>query len=292
MNEDSLRNLTPRMFEELVATIFEAEGYAVSVTPHSRDGGVDVFAERTNKLGLPDQWIVECKFYREEHPIGVELVRQLLGVREILNARNAALVASTRFTKGAQLIAEQSGIELIDRERLLSWLRSHPPEPRLPIAPAARFQTVFISHSHKDHEFVARLNAALRERGVRTWFSHENLDAGSKIHENIFAAIDSFDRLIVVLSEHSMHSQWVTSELHRAFQRQRTEGRNILFPISIVPFEVLQKWTCFDTDSGKDLAVELREFLIPVISDWTDEYEFSKFVDSIVKGLAATTAPK
>jgi hypothetical protein len=290
MTVNNLQDLTPRAFEELVASIFEVEGYEVNITPPTRDGGVDVFAERSNRLGLPDQWIIECKFYREDRPIGVDLVRQLLGVRQVLNVRNAALVASSRFTKDAQRVAELGGIELVDRDRLLSWLRTHPPKPASPKKPVRRFQTVFISHSHKDHEFVARLNAALRERGIRTWFSHEEILPGSKLSESIFSAIDSFDRLIVVLSKNSMSSQWVNSELHRAYHRQRKEGHNILFPISIVPHEQIMKWSSFDADSGKDLAVELREFLIPCIEDWTNESKFNQFLDSIAKGLTASNA--
>lgn len=290
MSDNELQDLTPRAFEELVASIFEVEGYEVNVTPATRDGGVDVFAERSNRLGLPDQWIVECKFYREDRPIGVEVVRQLVGVRQVLNVRNAALVATTRFTKEAQRTAELGGIELVDRDRLLSWLRTHPPKTIATHRPSKRFQTVFISHSHKDHEFVARLNMALRERGVRTWFSPEEIRPGTKLSESIFAAIDSFDRLIVVLSQNSMSSPWVNSELHRAFARQRKEGRNILFPISIVPREQVRKWSSFDADSGKDLAVELREFLIPSITDWKDDRAFKQFVDSIAKGLAANDA--
>jgi len=133
-----------------------------------------------------------------------------------------------------------------------------------------------------------RLNDALRKRGVRTWFSHDNLDAGQKIHESIFFAIESFDRLIVVLSEDSMKSQWVNTELHRAYSRQRREKRNVIFPISIVPFSKLQGWVCFDSDSGKDLATELREYLIPIIANLSDDAEFDRFADSIVKGLTAT----
>ena len=287
MNTPYLTRLTPREFEELVASLFEAEGYEVSVTPPTRDGGVDIFVERSNRLGLPDQWIVECKRYSEDRPVGVELVRELVGVRHVLNARNAVLVTSSRFTKEAQRVAEVSGVQLVDQERLLSWLRTYPPKPADIAEPTKRFQTVFISHSHQDHDFVAKLNVALRERGVRTWFSPEEIRPGSKLSESIFSAIDSFDRLIVVLSEHSMSSQWVNSELHRAYQRQRREKQNILFPISIVSYSKVKEWQSFDADSGKDLAVELREYLIPCIDDWTDDTKFSVFIDSIARGLAA-----
>lgn len=287
MKATQLIDLTPREFEELVASVFEAEGYDVSVTPPTRDGGVDIFVERSNRLGLPEQWIVECKRYSESRPVGVELVRQLVGVRHVLNARNAAIVTSSRFTKEAHRVAELAGVQLVDQERLMSWLSTYPSKSTGITKPTNRFQTVFISHSHKDHDFVARLNIALRERDIRTWFSHEEIRPGSKLSESIFSAIDSFDRLIVVLSEHSMSSQWVNSELHRAYQRQRKEKQNILFPISIVPYSKVKEWQAFDSDSGKDLAVELREYLIPCIDDWTDEAKFSVFVDSIAKGLAA-----
>ena len=287
MTANPLQGLSPHAFEELVASIFEIEGYEVNVTRTTRDGGVDVFAERSNRLGLLDQWIVECKLYTEDRPVGVEVVRQLLGVRQVLNVRNAVLVASTRFTKEAKRTAELGGVELVDRERLLTWLGTHTPKPKSQSKPTMRFQTVFISHSHKDHEFVSRLNTALRDRGVRTWFSPEEIQPGTKLSESIFSAIDSFDRLIVVLSENSMKSQWVCSELHRAFLRQRKDGQNILFPISIVPQEVVRNWSSFDSDSGKDLAVELREFLIPSITNWRDEVLFQQFVDSIAQGLAS-----
>jgi len=286
MNVPHFMKLAPREFEELVASLFEAEGYDVSVTPATRDGGVDIFVERNNRLGLPDQWIVECKRYSEDRPVGVEQVRQLVGVRHVLNARNAVLVTSSRFTKDAQRVAEISGVQLVDQERLMSWVKNYPQKPADIAEPTKRFQSVFISHSHQDHDFVAKLNQALRERDIRTWFSPEEIRPGSKLSESIFSAIDSFDRLIVVLSEHSMSSQWVNSELHRAYQRQRSEKQNILFPISIVPYAKVKEWRSFDSDSGKDIAVELREYLIPCIDDWTDNTKFSAFVDAIAKGLA------
>jgi len=35
-----------------------------------------------------------------------------------------------------------------------------------------------------------------------------------------------------------------------------------LFPIRLVTMETLQAWACFDADTGKDLAVEVREYFI------------------------------
>ena len=83
------------------------------------------------------------------------------------------------------------GIELVDGDRLRSWLVTRMTKAVLEPSPIKRFQTVFISHSYKDFDLASRLNAALRERGVRTWFGHENITAGSKVHDSSFAAAAS-----------------------------------------------------------------------------------------------------
>jgi len=283
--EEQLLNISPREFEELVAAIFEAEGYDVSLTKATRDGGVDVFAERVNQLDLPDQWVIECKRYNPENPVGVDVVRQLSGVKYVLNSRNAVIVTTSRFTKDASKFAEKSGVDLVDRNKLLQWLKKYSPAKEKRTSPTKQFQSVFISHSHKDHDFVSRLNSALRRHGVRTWFAHDDLNVGTKIHESVFTAISSFDRLIVVLSKSSIQSPWVIAELRRAMRRQKDEKRNILFPVSLLSYDQLKDWSCFDSDSGIDIAVELRQYLMPVIEEPLDEDSFNEFVDSIVKGL-------
>lgn len=49
-NGHSLYNLEPRQFEELIADLLDRDGWKVILTPQSRDGGVDVIAERRDPL--------------------------------------------------------------------------------------------------------------------------------------------------------------------------------------------------------------------------------------------------
>ena len=86
------------------------------------------------------------------------------------------------------------------------------------------------------------------------------MPAGKKLHEEIHKVIAIFDKLIVVLSENSINSEWVRTEIRRARKRELQENTRILFPVSLVPMKVLNNWECFDADSGKDLAVESREY--------------------------------
>ncbi len=52
--------------------------------------------------------------------------------------------------------------------------------------------------------------------------------------------------------------------------------------------ETLRDWECFDADSGKDLAVELREYFIPDFSHWKEHDPFPGPSLVIVVSGAAT----
>ena len=66
------------------------------------------------------------------------------------------------------------------------------------------FYSCFISYSTHDQEFAERLHADLQAKGVRCWFAPHDIKGGRKIHEQIDEAIRLHDRLLLILSEHSM----------------------------------------------------------------------------------------
>jgi hypothetical protein len=153
---------------------------------------------------------------------------------------------------------------------------------------AIDFYSCFISYSHQDEQFSRRLHARMLSENLRVWYAPEDMKGGRKLHEEIFRAIQIHDKLLLVLSEHSMKSEWVTTEIHRARKVEREENRRKLFPIRLVDFDAIQKWECFDADSGKDLAVELREYYIPDFSNWKDHNAFEKEFVKLLRDLKAT----
>ncbi len=60
-----------------------------------------------------------------------------------------------------------------------------------------------------------------------------------------------------------MHSERVKTEIAKARQREMREQRQVLFPVCLVSFEAVRDWECFDADTGKDSAREIRELSIP-----------------------------
>jgi len=55
--------------------------------------------------------------------------------------------------------------------------------------------------------------------------------------------------------------------------------------IRLTDFETLRDWTCFDADTGKDLAVEVREYFIPDFSNWKDHDAFESAFARLKKDL-------
>ena len=145
----------------------------------------------------------------------------------------------------------------------------------------------FISYSSLDQVFADCLHADLQNRGIRCWFAPHDIQAGKKIHEQIDEAIRIYDRLLLILSEHSMDSQWVKTEIAHARQKEMNEKRQVLFPISLVPFEKIRNWKCFDADTGKDSAREIREYFIPDFSTWNDRISYQHAFQRLVRDLRA-----
>jgi hypothetical protein len=149
------------------------------------------------------------------------------------------------------------------------------------------FHSLFISYSESDREFASKLHDDLQRVGVRCWFAPHDMASGQKIHDQIDRAIQVQDRLLLILSEASMSSEWVKTELANARAKEREQKRQVLFPIRLAPFEEIRKWKAFDADTGKDSAREVREYFIPDFSNWKDPKAYKPAFERLLKDLRA-----
>ncbi|HEV7906046.1 MAG TPA: toll/interleukin-1 receptor domain-containing protein [Pyrinomonadaceae bacterium] len=152
---------------------------------------------------------------------------------------------------------------------------------------AIQFYSCFISYSSKDEEFCRRLHARMRAEHLRVWFAPEDMKGGEKLGEQIDRAIQMHDRLLIVLSEESLRSKWVMTEIRRARKTELREGRRKLFPIRLCSYEQLLGWESLDAASGEDLADEVRGYFIPDFSNWKDHDAFESAFDRLLKDLRA-----
>jgi uncharacterized protein YjbI with pentapeptide repeats len=98
---------------------------------------------------------------------------------------------------------------------------------------AIQHYSCFISYSTKDQEFAERLHADLQNKGVRCWFAPHDLPVGAKNWDAIGKAIELHDKVLLVLSQNSVDSDWVEDEVQKAFAKERDRKQLVLFPVRI-----------------------------------------------------------
>ena len=153
---------------------------------------------------------------------------------------------------------------------------------------AIEYYSCFISYSTQDDDFAQRIHNDLQAAGVRCWFAPHDIQGGKKVFEQIEGAIRVYDKLLLILSEDSMQSNWVKTEIIRAKKKEDFHGKQMFFPISIVPFEHITNWELIHSDSGRDLAEEIREYFIPDFSHWgSDPDAYKKSLDRLLRDLKA-----
>ncbi len=95
------------------------------------------------------------------------------------------------------------------------------------------YYSCFISYSHRDDDFAKRLHNDLQAKGVRCWFAPHDMKIGDKIRPTIDDSIRLHDKLLLILSEHSVQSDWVEHEVEHALDLERERKKTGLFPVRI-----------------------------------------------------------
>jgi DNA-binding transcriptional ArsR family regulator len=98
--------------------------------------------------------------------------------------------------------------------------------------------SIFVCHSSKDKFFVRELAGKLSAVGVRVWLDEAEIKIGDSLTVRIGQAIGQMDYFAVVLSRHSIDSEWVQRELQIAMQRELKERKVIILPLLLELVEI------------------------------------------------------
>lgn len=122
----TLFDISPRKFEELVAAIFRNNGFAVELTPKTRDGGVDIIAVENSAFTGNSIHLIECKRYSPDNKVGIGVVQRLLGTVAQRRATKGIVVTTSSFTQDAIRVAEETRhtITLNNYNSILGWLKT------------------------------------------------------------------------------------------------------------------------------------------------------------------------
>ena len=115
---EDLQHLTPTQFEHYVEELFRALGYKTKAVGGRGDGGIDVEAEKDGIIHY-----IQCKkFITSKVPVGA--VRDFYGaIVDKVGAGKGYFITTSIFTLDAEKFAEDKPIELIDRFKLMEYVR-------------------------------------------------------------------------------------------------------------------------------------------------------------------------
>jgi hypothetical protein len=175
----------------------------------------------------------------ESSSFGDTDLNQVRGLESLRHFAPSTIGIDTVYRSGGnlpELFLRKCGVP----EGFIVYMRSLTVQP-------IQFYKSFISYSSKDQKFADRLYADLQDKGVRCWLGTEDLKIGDRIRVGIDEAIRVHDKLLLVLSKHSVASDWVEPEVETALERERKEKRIVLFPIRLddTVMKVESGWPAF-----------------------------------------------
>lgn len=161
-----------------------------------------------------------------------------------------------------------------------------PPRRSAPTTPTdqrtpGRHSSCFISYADADEALAQRLYADLKARGVECWFAPHDMKIGARIRPTIEQAIHQQEKLLLLLSEHSIGSSWVKDEVEAALERERVEGCEMLFPLRLDE-SVLRP-------TAPAWAAHLRRQInIGDFTNWADPRVYQRALERLMRDLEQT----
>jgi uncharacterized protein YjbI with pentapeptide repeats len=148
------------------------------------------------------------------------------------------------------------------------------------------FYSCFISYSVKDQQFAERLANDLQAIGARCWFAPHD----GKLQEPTDEAIRLHDKLLLILSEHSLSSEWVKTEIANARERQERDDKQLLYPIALASAADIKQRNLFDAARGTDSARKIGEHAVADFSNWKDHDAYQRNLQRLVEDLKSESA--
>jgi hypothetical protein len=138
------------------------------------------------------------------------------------------------------------------------------------------FVSCFLSYNRNDEAFTRQLYRDLSRLRLSCWFAPVDLRT-DHLERALKQAIENTDKLLIVLSEHSLASRWVTFEAEHALAKERGANSRLLFPL-------LLDRSAIDSDVAWVRDVHDRGYAVD-FSGWQDQRVYGKALDELVAGF-------
>jgi hypothetical protein len=145
---------------------------------------------------------------------------------------------------------------------------------------ASEYHFCVLSYATEDQAFAEKLHADLQSKGVSCWYAPHDLKTGDKLRTQIYEAIQKKDKLLLILSEHAITSDWVEREVELASEREcQPPDTLVLFPIRLDD-------AVMHTDAA--WAGDIRRIrFIGDFREWQDEQAYQRALQRLLRDLHA-----
>ena len=110
-------DFSPQDFEDFISQMFRDNGYKVEQTKYSGDYGVDLIIKKAD-----EHIAVQVKRYESGNKVGVGDVNQVLGGKDYYKCKDAMIITTSSFTKQVKNLAEKTGVDLWDWNKLQKYI--------------------------------------------------------------------------------------------------------------------------------------------------------------------------
>ncbi len=142
---------------------------------------------------------------------------------------------------------------------------------------AFQISSLFISYSHGDASFVNKLESQLNKKGIRFWRDVHDATAG-RLEKQIDRAMRLNPIVLLILSEHSLQSDWVEHEVHTARTLEKEMKKDVLCPVALDDSWKNSPWS-------RRIMEQVMEYNILDFSEWKDDAKFGNTFKKLIDGL-------
>ena len=158
-------------------------------------------------------------------------------------------------------------------------------------------KNVFICHSSDDHDFVIQLAEKLKKDSIEVWIDDWEIDVGDSITQKVNEGLHKAGFFLIILSEHSINSDWVARELNSTLMRQINKKNVKILPVlldadfSEIP-PLIADINAVRFNHGKIDEIGYRKLIKPIVDnieeeifkDYQDEFLYNvEHIDIIIK---------
>jgi hypothetical protein len=200
---------------------------------------------------------------------------QVKGLQKVQH-KGPSIVGMETIYKSGTNIPERflQGVGLPDH--FINYIKSLDGEP-------AEYHSAFISYSFEDEAFANQLFNDLQSKNLRTWYAPIDLKMENKLQQKIEESIRLHNKLLLILSEHSIHNSWVAHMVEMALAKEGERVNTVLIPVRLDA-------AVMERETGWPASVKNTHHIID-FCHWKDADAYQEALEGLLGCLKSAGSP-